>query len=53
MRMLIISFLKKALGVSDALEKLDALTQSGFVYTSYTAATADMELHVSGYVASC
>lgn len=38
---------------SVTLEKLDALTQSGFVYTSYAAATTDMGMHVSGYVASC
>lgn len=33
--------------------KLDALTQSGFVYMSYSAATTDMGMHVSRYVASC
>lgn len=32
-------------------KKLDALAQSGFVYTSYAAATVDMGMHVSGYVA--
>lgn len=28
-------------------------SQSGFVYTSYAAATTDMGMHVSRYVASC
>lgn len=31
--------------------KPDALAQSGFVYTSYAAATTDVGMHVSGYVA--
>lgn len=33
--------------------KLDGLTQSGFVYTSNATATSYMGTHVSRYVASC
>lgn len=43
----------KSTGQSAAGEKLDALTQSGFVYTSSAAATTDMGMHVRRYGASC
>lgn len=46
------NFLKSA-ELSGYTNKLDALTQSGFVYTSYAAAATDMGMHVSRYVASC
>lgn len=52
MSLLIISH-RKGTELRDTLKKLDALTQSGFVYRSYAAATTDMGMHVSGYVASC